>query len=88
MLDDTRRFARDVDDYMSRLTVRPGITGLAQVMGYMGKVRTPEDLAGRVRYDLYYINHWSFQLDIRIFLRTCHNFLIGNNHRKQLFKEK
>lgn len=82
MLDDTRRFARDADDYMSRLTVRPGITGLAQVRGYMGKVRTPEDLAGRIWYDLYYINHWSFSLDICIFLRTFHNFLIGNNHQK------
>lgn len=82
MLDDTRRFARDADDYMSRLTVRPGITGLAQVLGYMGKIRTPEDLAGRIWYDLYYINHWSFPLDICIFLRTFHNFLIGNNHQK------
>lgn len=82
MLDDTRRFALDVDDYMSRLTVRPGITGLAQVKGYMGEVRTPEDLAGRVWYDLYYIDHWSFSLDVCIFLRTFHNFLVGDNQQK------
>lgn len=70
MLDDTRRFALDADDYMSRLTVRPGITGLAQVKGYTGEIRTPEDLAGRIWYDLYYIDHWSFSLDVCIFLRT------------------
>lgn len=82
MLDDTRRFAHDADDYMSRLMVRPGITGLAQVKGYMGEVRTPEDLAGRLWYDLYYIDHWSFSLDVCIFLRTFRNFLIGNNYHE------
>lgn len=82
MLDDTRRFSSNAEDYMSRLTVRPGITGLAQVKGYMGEVRTPEDLAGRIWYDLYYIDHWSFTLDICIFLQTLRNFLVGDNHRK------
>lgn len=82
MLDDTRRFALDADDYMSRLTVRPGITGLAQVKGYMGEVRTSEDLAGRIWFDLYYIEHWSFSLDVCIFFRTLHNFLIGHSYRK------
>jgi len=75
MLDDTRRFSRGVADYMRRLTVRPGITGLAQVLGYRGEVRSGEDLAGRLRYDLWYIDHWSFPLDLRIFLRTLRSFL-------------
>lgn len=75
MLDDTRRFSRDADDYMRRLSVRPGITGLAQVLGYRGEVRTQEDLAGRIKYDLWYIDHWSFALDMCIFFRTLHNFL-------------
>lgn len=82
MLDDTRRFALDADDYMSRLTVRPGITGLAQVKGYTGEIRTQEDLTGRIWYDLYYIDHWSFLLDVCIFLRTLRNFLTGGNYRK------
>jgi len=55
--------------------VRPGITGLAQVLGYRGEVRTDEDLAGRIKYDLWYIDHWTFSLDVCIFLRTLHNFL-------------
>ncbi len=82
MLEDTRRFSHKADDYMSRLTVRPGITGLAQVKGYMGEIRTQEDLDGRIRYDLYYIDHWSFSLDIRIFFRTLRCFLVGDDFRK------
>jgi len=79
MLDDTRRFSRSSEHYMRRLTVRPGITGLAQVMGYRGEVRTDEDLAGRIRYDLWYIDHWSFSLDLYIFLRTSRNFLTADD---------
>lgn len=79
MLDDTRRFALNSENYMRRLAVRPGITGLAQVLGYRGEVRTDEDLAGRIKYDLWYIDHWTFSLDVRIFLRTFHNFLAAEN---------
>lgn len=86
MLDDTLRFSHHADDYACRLAVRPGITGLAQVLGYLGEVRTPEDLAGRVWYDLYYIDHWSFSLDICIFLQTLRNFLFGGSYQKQIFK--
>ena len=82
MLEDTQRFSHNADDYMCRLLVRPGITGLAQVLGYFGEVRTPEDLAGRIWFDLYYIEHWSFSLDVRIFFRTLCNFLIGSSFRK------
>jgi len=89
MLDDTRRFSRSADGYMRRLTVRPGITGLAQVLGYRGEVRTEEDLAGRIRCDLWYIDHWSFALDMRIFLRTLRDFLTaGNRDGNQSLKIK
>lgn len=76
MLDDTRRFSLNSEHYMRRLAVRPGITGLAQVLGYRGQVRTDKDLAGRIKYDLWYIDHWTFPLDVCIFLRTLHNFLV------------
>lgn len=91
MLDDTRRFSLNSENYMRRLTVRPGITGLAQVLGYRGEVRTDEDLAGRVRYDLWYIDHWSFQLDLHIFFRTLRNFLTAGCrpcNRYEIFNKK
>lgn len=75
MLHDTWRFAQNAEHYMRRLSVRPGITGLAQVIGYRGEVRTREDLAGRIKYDLWYIDHWSFVLDIYIFFRSLRGFL-------------
>ena len=79
MLDDTRRFSLNSENYMRRLTVRPGITGLAQVLGYKGEVHTDEDLAGRIKYDLWYIDHWTFRLDVYIFFRTLHNFLAAED---------
>lgn len=79
---DTLRFSRADGRYMSRLSVRPGITGLAQVNGYNGEVRSPGDLEGRIRYDLEYIGHWSFLLDLRIFLRTFSGFLSGGQGRR------
>lgn len=75
MLDDTRRFSRDVGGYMRRLAVRPGITGLAQMLGFRGEVRTREDLVGRVRCDLWYIDHWSPRLDVYILLRSFREFI-------------
>jgi len=75
MLEDTRRFSLNTENYSRRLTVRPGITGLAQVLGYRGEVRSEEDLAGRIKYDLWYIDHWSLPLDLCIFFRTLHSFL-------------
>lgn len=75
MLEDTRNFSCGVEGYMRRLSVRPGITGLAQVLGYRGEVCTREDLAGRIKYDLWYIDHWSFALDACIFFQTLRHFL-------------
>jgi len=82
MLDDTRRFSRNAEGYMRRLSVRPGITGLAQMLGYRGEVRTHEDLAGRIKYDLWYIDHWSFALDLCIFFRTLRSFLAFGGRSK------
>jgi len=60
-----------VDEYSFRHRVKPGITGLAQVNGYRGAIHTPEHLRARIDYDLYYIDHWSLWLDIKIMFRTA-----------------
>jgi putative colanic acid biosysnthesis UDP-glucose lipid carrier transferase len=57
-------------DYNSRLLVRPGIAGLAQVSGYRGATPTIESMAGRVALDREYIDTWSFAQDVRILLRA------------------
>jgi putative colanic acid biosynthesis UDP-glucose lipid carrier transferase len=59
-----------IKGYMVRHKVNPGITGLAQVLGYRGETETVDAMRNRVRYDLEYLRHWSLALDIRIILRT------------------
>jgi Undecaprenyl-phosphate glucose phosphotransferase len=53
-----------------RHNVKPGITGWAQVNGCRGETDTLEKMQNRLRYDLYYIDHWSFLLDLQIILMT------------------
>jgi putative colanic acid biosynthesis UDP-glucose lipid carrier transferase len=59
-----------INGYMWRHKVKPGITGWAQVNGYRGETDTPDKLEGRIRLDLEYIDNWSLWLDLRIILRT------------------
>ncbi len=59
-----------VRNYGARHRVKPGITGLAQVRGLRGEIATVERAKRRVEYDIYYIEHWSPLLDMRIILET------------------
>jgi len=54
--------------YRCRLTVKPGITGWAQVQYGYGS--TSEDELVKLKFDIYYIEHRSYMLDIRIILKT------------------
>lgn len=66
-----------IDRYMVRHFVKPGITGWAQVNGFRGETRELSEMAGRVQADIWYIEHWSFWLDIRIMYKTVANMLHG-----------
>ena len=68
-----------VDSYMWRHKVKPGITGWAQINGFRGETDTLDKMQKRVEYDLYYIEHWSFGLDIRIILLTIFKGFIDKN---------
>jgi putative colanic acid biosynthesis UDP-glucose lipid carrier transferase len=59
-----------IKGYMMRYKVNPGITGLAQVLGYRGETSTVEAMQKRVECDLEYLRNWSLALDLRIILRT------------------
>lgn len=59
-----------IDDYMLRHRVKPGITGWAQINGYRGETDTLDKMQKRIEYDLYYIEHWSILLDLKIILST------------------
>jgi putative colanic acid biosynthesis UDP-glucose lipid carrier transferase len=66
-----------VDKYMLRHSVKPGITGLAQVSGYRGETDTLDKMEKRVQYDLEYIKTWSLWLDIKIIVMTVFKGFVG-----------
>jgi Undecaprenyl-phosphate glucose phosphotransferase len=68
-----------VDHYMQRHKVKPGITGWAQVNGYRGETDTLDKMKKRVEFDLYYIDHWSLWFDIRIIFLTLFRGFAGKN---------
>ncbi len=60
MLKHTDEYASKVDKYMVRHFVKPGITGLAQVRGYRGEIEKDSDILNRIKFDIFYIENWSF----------------------------
>jgi putative colanic acid biosysnthesis UDP-glucose lipid carrier transferase len=65
--------------YMIRHKVRPGVTGLAQVMGFRGETDTVEKMKARIEHDLQYLRNWSLLLDLQIILKTIVVVLGGRN---------
>jgi lipopolysaccharide/colanic/teichoic acid biosynthesis glycosyltransferase len=68
-------YAREIPLYALRHTVRPGLTGWAQV--HQGYAEGKEETLMKLSYDLYYVRHLSFFLDLRILLRTIWVVLSG-----------
>jgi putative colanic acid biosynthesis UDP-glucose lipid carrier transferase len=64
------KFCQLIDGYRLRHTVKPGITGWAQVHGFRGETETLDKIQRRVEYDIYYITHWSLLLDVKILWKT------------------
>ena len=70
-------YQKNVEDYLKRHIVKPGITGLAQVSGYRGEIKKKSDIKNRVRLDIFYIENWSFFLDLKIIIQTVLNVFKG-----------
>ncbi len=71
-------FSKRIGKFMSRHSVNPGITGLAQVKGYRGETRELHDMKGRYRLDVFYIENWSLPLDIKIIIQTIAHLFKGS----------
>ncbi|MDR1936886.1 MAG: undecaprenyl-phosphate glucose phosphotransferase [Tannerellaceae bacterium] len=80
MLKHTEEYSALIDKYMVRHLVKPGITGWAQVTGYRGETKTLEQMAGRVKRDVWYIENWSFFLDLKIIVVTVFNMFKGERN--------
>lgn len=78
MLLHTQEYSRLIRRYMVRHLVKPGITGWAQVQGFRGETKTLDQMENRVKADIWYVENWSFGLDLRIMWRTLLNMLRHN----------
>ncbi len=74
MLNHTEEYSKKIDKYMVRHFVKPGITGLAQARGYRGEIQNNKDMEDRIKLDIFYIENWSFFLDLKIIIQTMLNF--------------
>lgn len=63
-------FSHECSQYPLRHTVKPGVTGLAQVRGHRGPIDGAEEIKHRVTSDIEYCQNWSFLLDVSIIART------------------
>jgi len=80
MLKHTDRYRKIVNKFMVRHTVKPGLTGLAQVKGCRGSIRNFQHLRKRVQFDLMYIENWSIGLDFKIFFLTIFTIFRGESN--------
>lgn len=80
MLKHTEIYSTIIDKYMVRHLIKPGITGWAQINGYRGETRLLEQMETRVRYDVWYLENWTFFLDLKIICVTILNMFRGEKN--------
>ena len=80
MLAHTQMYSKIIDKYMMRHTVKPGITGWAQVRGFRGPTPEVWMMEKRVEYDVWYAENWNFMLDLKIIFMTIINVFRGDKN--------
>lgn len=80
MLKHTADYTQLVNKYMVRHFIKPGITGWAQIRGFRGQTDQLWKMEKRVECDVWYIEHWSFLLDIKIIILTVVNAIRGEEN--------
>jgi exopolysaccharide biosynthesis polyprenyl glycosylphosphotransferase len=80
MLKHTEDYSLLIDNYMVRHFLTPGITGWAQVNGYRGETKETSLMNERVKADIWYLENWSFFLDLKIVFLTVWQAIRGNEN--------
>lgn len=80
MLHHTDIYGQLIEKYMVRHLAKPGITGWAQVTGYRGETKELWQMEARVKRDIWYIENWSFWLDIKIIFMTVFSMVIHDKN--------
>lgn len=72
-------FAQEIDNFMFRHAVKPGITGLAQAKGYRGETKNFYDIHSRYKLDMFYVRNWCIYFDSKIILETAYSLWFRND---------
>lgn len=80
MVKHTNEYSELIDNYLVRHFARPGITGWAQTNGLRGETKNVERMAKRIEYDIWYIENWSFLLELKIIYFTIRNMITGDKN--------
>ena len=80
MVKQTNDYSNIIDYYMVRHLIKPGITGWSQVTGFRGETKEIYQMEGRVRGDIWYMEHWTIWLDIYIMYKTVANVVQGDKN--------
>lgn len=80
MIKHTEEYSLLIEKYMLRHLIKPGITGLSQVIGYRGETEDTHKMKKRVKMDIYYIENWTLFLDLRIVIQTVWNLIKGQEN--------
>jgi putative colanic acid biosynthesis UDP-glucose lipid carrier transferase len=80
MLSHTKQYSDLINNFMVRHYIKPGITGWAQINGFRGETKELEDMEARVEADVWYMENWSFTLDLKIIFYTLFKTMIGDKY--------
>lgn len=80
MLSHTEQYSELINNFLVRHYAKPGITGWAQVNGFRGETKELADMENRVEHDIWYIENWSFLLDLKIIWLTVVNVFQGEKN--------
>ena len=80
MLRHTSEYSKLIDQFMVRHFIKPGITGWAQINGLRGETKTVGDMHERIKADVWYMENWSFVLDLKIIFLTAFNIMQGDKN--------
>jgi putative colanic acid biosynthesis UDP-glucose lipid carrier transferase len=76
----TEEYSQFINQYMVRHFLKSGITGWAQVNGLRGETKDPDLMQRRVLHDVWYLEHWSMWLDVKIVFMTVINVFKGEEN--------
>ena len=65
-----KAYKEKIQKFNKRHQFKPGITGLAQISGFRGKINNLTEMSSRVKLDRYYFKNWSLFFDLKIFFMT------------------